>query len=463
MQGAPFRISGSFPTFEQGGEPGNVSRALPVKTQLGLERQVIMGKKKYLVLLTLSIGAVAIYFLPYLRWSFYDTLALATGLNNADFAATLSIYGITAMIFYAPGGFLADKFSPRKMLVFAYSATGLLGLWYATFPPFWAQMLIFGLWGAIGTAFFWSSMLKVTNSLGKEDEQGRLFGFLEGGRGIINVIVAFAALFFYSQLGETVEGISGIIIGTCILCFISSILIWFTVPEKLEGSDRNAITLKDVGTVLKIPMVWVNALIVLSCYSVYIGSTYLTPYMTEILGVTASLAAGIAIMRTYVLQFAAAPVGGLIADKIGSTPKVIAACFVLICIALGAFILLPESASFFIIAVIMMLLFTAGIFAMRGIYFAPIDSSGVPKSLVGTAIGVISVIGFLPDVYMNAIAGGMMDAFPGSEGYRYVFLIMMGFAIVGLAASIFMARRISRIKSEKTTVDEKADEAPQSA
>jgi len=413
-----------------------------------------MGKKKrYLILLVLALGAVAIYFLPYLRWSFYDTLVEATGLSNTDFAATMSIYGVTAMIFYAPGGYLADKLSPRKMLVFAYTATGALGLWYAMFPPFWAQMLIFGLWGGIGTAFFWSAMLKVTNSLGTEEEQGRLFGLLEGGRGVVNVIIAFVALYFYSLLGETVAGISGIIIGTCVLCFVSSVLVWFIVPEKLPYNDESSkIKLKDVGTVLKIPMVWVNAIVVLTCYSVYIGSTYLTPYMTSVLGVTASVAAAIAIVRTYVLQFVAAPIGGTIADKTGSIPRVIAACFVLILIALGVFVILPESPDVLVVAVIMMIVFSAGIFAMRGIYFAPIDACGVPKQLVGTAVGVISAIGFFPDVYMNVIAGGLMDAYPGSAGYRYVFLIMLAFTVVGLIASIVMTRRLKK----KTAVEEKA-------
>lgn len=406
-----------------------------------------MGKhQRYLVLLVLSLGAVAIYFLPYLRWSFYDSLVAAVNLSNAQFAATMSIYGVTAMIFYAPGGYLADKLSPRKMLAFAYTATGALGLWYATYPGFIAQMIIFALWGAIGTAFFWSAMLRVTNSLGSQEEQGRMFGLLEGGRGVVNVIVAFVALYFFSKLGASVAGVTAIIIGTCVLCFLSSILIWFTVPDKLAGSGGDKIHLKDVGKVLKIPAVWIIAVIVLSCYSVYIGSTYLTPYMTEVLGVSATVAAAIAIMRTYVLQFLAGPTGGFVADKIGSISFVIACCFVLIAVSLAAFTFLPATSGMIVIAVIMMVLFSIGIFAMRGIYFAPIDECKVPKSLVGTAIGVISVIGFFPDVYMNAIVGNLMDAYPGVTGYKYVFFVMLAFAVVGLVAAIVLNRKIRKQK-----------------
>ncbi len=407
-------------------------------------------KNRYLILLVLALGAVSIYFLPYLRWTFYDSLFEGVGLTNTQFAATLSIYGVTSMIFYAPGGYLADKFSPRKMLAFAFLAAGALGIWYATFPGFIAQMIIYALWGVITTAFMWSTMLKVANSLGTGEEQGRMFGLLEGGRGVINVAVAFIALYFYGKLGETVAGVAGIIVGTSILCFAAAILAWFIIPDKVSGAaDR--IQVKDIGKVLKIPAVWIIALVVLSCYSVYIGSTYLTPYMTEILGLSATAAGAIAIAKSYCLQFVAAPVGGAVADKLGSISFVVACCFVIIVAALAGFAFLPASPSVLIIAIVLMLLFSAGIFAMRGIYFATLDEcQKVPRSLMGTAIGVVSVIGFFPDVYMNAIVGAMMDAYPGAAGYKHVFLIMLGFAVVGLIASVVLNRKIKKNKQENT-------------
>lgn len=405
-------------------------------------------KNRYLILLVLALGAVSIYFLPYLRWTFYDSLFEGVGLTNTQFAATLSIYGVTSMIFYAPGGYLADKFSPRKMLAFAFLAAGALGIWYATFPGFVAQMIIYALWGVITTAFMWSTMLKVANSLGTGEEQGRMFGLLEGGRGVINVAVAFIALYFYGKLGETVAGVAGIIVGTSILCFVAAILAWFIIPDKVAGAaDR--IQVKDICKVLKIPAVWIIAIVVLSCYSVYIGSTYLTPYMTEILGLSATAAGAIAIAKSYCLQFVAAPVGGAVADKLGSISFVVACCFVIIVAALAGFAFLPASPSVLIIAIVLMLLFSAGIFAMRGIYFATLDEcQKVPRSLMGTAIGVVSVIGFFPDVYMNAIVGAMMDAYPGAAGYKHVFLIMLGFAVVGLIASVVLNRKIKKNKQK---------------
>lgn len=83
---------------------------------------------------------------------------------------------------------------------------------------------------------------------------------------------------------------------------------------------------------------------------------------------------------------------------------------------------------------------------MRGIYFAPIDECRVPKHLVGTAVGAVSVIGFFPDVYMNAIVGSLMGKFPRVQGYKYVFIIMLAFAVVGLAASVILSRMVKKSK-----------------
>lgn len=57
---------------------------------------------------------------------------------------------------------------------------------------------------------------------------------------------------------------------------------------------------------------------------------------------------------------------------------------------------------------------------------------------------MISVIGFFPDVYMNALVGTLMDAFPGVEGYKYAFFVMLGFAAVGLIASIVLIRMLKK-------------------
>lgn len=40
-------------------------------------------------------------------------------------------------------------------------------------------MVIHGLFGITTVFTFWASMVKITNNLGRGDEQGKLFGFLK--------------------------------------------------------------------------------------------------------------------------------------------------------------------------------------------------------------------------------------------------------------------------------------------
>ena len=53
-------------------------------------------------------------------------------------------------------------------------------------------LLIHILWGFTTVLTFWSTSVKVINMLASSDEQGTMFGMLESGRGILNMLLNFA-------------------------------------------------------------------------------------------------------------------------------------------------------------------------------------------------------------------------------------------------------------------------------
>ena len=85
--------------------------------------------------------------------------------------------------------------------------------------------------------------------------------------------------------------------------------------------------------------------------------------------------------------------------------------------------------------VVFMIIAAVSIYIIRGIYFAIIGECGIPLKLTGTAVGIVSVIGFTPDIFMSVICGSLLDKYEGATGYRYIFLIMLGIAVIGLIAS----------------------------
>ena len=252
------------------------------------------------------------------------------------------------------------------------------------------------------------------------------------------------------MLGESLGGMQGILRVESVICIIVGILVLLFLKGNKENEreeDKKSLSLKDIGQVLKTPAIWLITLIVICCYSVYLGSTYLTPYFTNVIGATASFAAVLAIMRSYILQFACGPTGGVLADKMKSISKVVAGCYILIVAALAVILVLPTTAGSIVPMIVLMILLCAGIFAMRGIYFATIDEANIPMHVTGTAVGIVSLIGFTPDVFMSPICGKLLDSFEGAAGYRAIFILMMAFAVVGLAAT-FILLKTTKKKAE---------------
>ena len=57
-----------------------------------------------------------------------------------------------------------------------------------------------------------------------------------------------------------------------------------------------------------------------------------------------------------------------------------------------------------------------------------------------TAVGLISDIGFIPEVYFASIAGRMLEAAAGIAGHQHVFLMLAGFSVIGILATLLLAR-----------------------
>jgi sugar phosphate permease len=74
------------------------------------------------------------------------------------------------------------------------------------------------------------------------------------------------------------------------------------------------------------------------------------------------------------------------------------------------------------------------VYALRGIYFALLEESQTPKNLTGAAVGMISLVGYTPDVFFAPIAGRILDANPGLVGHQNYFMFLAVIAAVGILA-----------------------------
>ena len=111
--------------------------------------------RKYLTIAALGLAGGSIYFLPYIKYIFYDAQIAAMGITNTQSGLLMTMYTVGNMILYIPGGIIADKVSPKKALVISLAATTVLAWIYAFTMNFMVGMVVWlGL--SFSTAFvFW--------------------------------------------------------------------------------------------------------------------------------------------------------------------------------------------------------------------------------------------------------------------------------------------------------------------
>ena len=413
--------------------------------------------KKTLVLrmIALCFASSIVFEIPYLSWTFYDAMQESLKLTNGQMGSLMTVYGIAALICRFPGGWLADVVPERVLLTISLAGTGILGLFVMLHPPY---MLCLVLWAGMGiTAVLpmWAAIIKATRKLGDSDVQNRLFGVLESGRSAVPMIYCLGVVALFNAVvaktGSEVIGLNVGIITFCILMFISALLIWIAYKPK-EGEskamsgEKTSVSWAEVKMVIKLPGVWLLAGIIFSSYLVYISLSYITPYTTEIYEASTGTAAILSAIRTYGIGIFGALIAGIIADKAGSTTKVIAVSFVLIAAGLMSFFIAPIGHQYLWIAVIIMLLVAFVIFIPRGIYFAIIDEIGIPVKYTGAAVGVASFIGYSPDMFAYSVIGSWLDNHPGIEGFHRAFVFMSVISLVGFVLSIITFKYIKKHK-----------------
>jgi predicted MFS family arabinose efflux permease len=92
---------------------------------------------------------------------------------------------------------------------------------------------------------------------------------------------------------------------------------------------------------LKTPQVWVIGLIIFCGYGLFASQSYITPYMTGVMGAVVTYGVLMGILRTYGIQAIGAPVSGILADKIGGPSIVIGFAFAIAALCMSILLVVP--------------------------------------------------------------------------------------------------------------------------
>jgi len=68
------------------------------------------------------------------------------------------------------------------------------------------------------------------------------------------------------------------------------------------------------------------------------------------------------------------------------------------------------------------------------------EKGKIPLILTGTAVGLISLVGFTPDIFAGPAIGYLLENSPGAKGHQHVFWMLALFSFIGGIASSYYYR-----------------------
>ena len=309
----------------------------------------MLDKKRWAIFSLLVLCGGTIYKLPSLKDAFYIPMQEYFHLTNGQIGNAMSVNSVVTTIGFFLSIYFSDKLPRRLTISFSLIATGLLGIYLSTMPGYWGILFVWALFGVTCDMLNWPVLLKSVSLLGNSSQQGRIFGFFETGRGVVDTIVAFSALAVFAWFGSGLLGFKmGILFYSGMAILVGGVIFLFLKDDKTVVTEditkeEDKTKKPGVGAVLKDGTVWLIALSIFFVYAVYCGLTFFIPFLSNIYALPIALVGIYGILNQYCLKMVGGPIGGLIADKILKSPtKYLFYTFILSVIVLVIFIFLPH-------------------------------------------------------------------------------------------------------------------------
>lgn len=399
----------------------------------------------YLSLLILA--GESVFILPFvLSRVFRPTVLEVFRLDNLQLGLCFSVYGLVALASYLFGGPLADKFHPRKLMAVALWMTALGGLVYAGLPGVATLKVLYGFWGFTTIFLFWAPMIKATRIWGGVASQGKAYGLLDGGRGLVAALFGSLSIFIFSlYLGDqdlqgtpevTREAFRQVILTCSGLVAGIGVLVWLFLkmgPEREAESTMESIRFTQLKAVLRLRSVWLLMLMILCAYMGYKITDVFSLYAQDVMGYDPVNSAQVGTFLLFVRPMVGVLIG-VLADRTDAAYWLWVSFVVMIS---GALIfaagIVPASAT--LLFFLSIFIVASGVYAARALYFAVMKQGRIPLALTGTAVGLISLVGFAPDVFAGPAIGFLLDRSPGVSGHQHVFWMLAVFALIGSIAA----------------------------
>lgn len=405
--------------------------------------KIVLDLKKVIFTFTIGVAQCLIFTVPYISFVFYKPLQNLLQCTNEQIGFLLTLYGIVSMISSIPGGWLADRINPKKLIISGLLITCGAALACVLFVNYKVYMVMWLLMSVGGRLLFWAAGIKSVRLIADPNEQGKAFGYAYFSCKISSTVAQVIGLALVASVLGEILGFKSFIVMIVALLFINAILVWKLMPSDISSSQKTAdtdesdnpkVSLKTIVLMLKNKEVWLFSIIVFCLYSQVIIGGYFTPYFSDVMNLSAVEAGSIFVFIGAIAGFCGS-ILGTISDRIGSTLKIIVS---IMSIALVLLLVLVYSGTLSLPAAITInLVFTVLVYGIYGICDSTMEEIGIDRKMAGTCIGIVAVIGGMPDVYVCTMFGNWIDKYQNAA-YKMIFTYGASLTIVAMVASLFL-------------------------
>lgn len=384
-------------------------------------RNVILA----LLFLGWSLGNLDRYIMNYAVVSITGDLQL----DASSTGIILSAFFLGYAIMQIPGGWLADKFGAKRVLLMAVIMwsifTGLTAIaWSLT-----AMIVIRFLFG-IGEGGFQPSSSKIIATIFPKEERGRAMSIMLTSGGIVSLIVPLLAAYLLGTIGWRMMFI---IIGAigAIIAFLYWKYIQLPQDEAATAGTENTTNKVNFKELLKTPLMW-NLIIAYFCiYAVNWGLvSWIPTYLQKNRGLdlmSIGWAQTIPAITTIIGVYGS----GYIIDKLPKgMEKVLGS---ISCAVIGLLLYLmftAKTVTLFIGYQTVVSIFIAFVITLLPV----IVLKKLPSSITGSAMGIANTGGQLAGFVTPMAIGFMVDAFNGS--FDAAFWMLIGFALICIVSLV---------------------------
>lgn len=423
-----------------------------------------MNKEKlarYFQFFLVVLAAGSIYPLIYLKSNYQETILAVFGLKMTELNLMYTILGWVFVVGYLPSGLLSDRFSAKKLLAISLFFTGLGGLWFAQVPDSKYVAMIFAIWGFFSVFTFWSAHMKLVKLLATDNEQGTFFGILDGGRGVVEAVLASIALFIFSNiLGKSVEladkrtALIAVIYMYSIILIVTAALVMVFVtddkkklaadPAKKEAVKSASFKFSDLSILFKNPKIYLHGGIIFMGYAVFWTVYYLGGFLESNVGIDAVTVATVMVIVLW-MRPVGGFIGGYLADKIGKEKVQMGALAgAAICLIMTAMLPVTGNPGLFMALIVVLGIF---LYAIRGTYWSLLGDYKIDAMILGSAIGVISFFGYLPDIILPGFNSMLWNSFGDKGGYNAYFISSAVLGLIGVVLVFVFGRMTKKDKA----------------